>query len=94
MTLLVWKTQFHGWMVVFAELTAVMFGRISMTAAYVEKKFATCFEIYAEKIAATVPLEMALRVVIMKVMLLVTEIQVLLGKMSVTTVVVETMPLV
>lgn len=94
MSMLVWKTPLHGWMCVFAELTTVMFGRFSMAAAYVEKKFAARFEIYAEKIAATVPLEMVLRVVIMKVMLLVMEIQVLLGKMSVTAVVVETMPLV
>ena len=75
----------------FAELTAVMFERISMTAAHVEKMFATCFEICAEKIVATVPLKMVLSVVIMKVVLLVTEIQVLLGKMTVTAVVVETM---
>ena len=75
----------------FAELTAVMFWRISMTAAYVEKMLAKCFEIYAEKIEATVLLKMVPRVVIVKVMLLVTEIQVLLGKMSVTAVFVETM---
>ena len=88
--MLFWKTQSRGWIFVFAELLAMIFGRISMTAADVEKVFATCFESYAERIAATVPLMLVLRVVMMmKVMVLVTERLVQFGKRSMAAVVVN-----